>query len=233
MPATFLILFHSPRQSYLLSLLCKFARFGHIDEPRKLRILADKGIYTHSLIRYTGQFKWPAVIGGIPFMILGTALLIHFRTPSADSGYLVMCQIFNGIGSGFLATCGQLAVMAAVTHQDVAMVIALYGLFGGIGASIGMAIAGALWTNLLRNEIYDALPTASKNLTDTIYADMTVQLSYPAGDPIRDAIIAAYGEVQRKMVIAGSAFVPLVLLAVLVWRNVNVKNSKQTKGNVW
>lgn len=173
------------------------------------------------------------MIGGIPFTILGTALLIHFRTPNSGVGFHVMCQIFNGIGTGFLSTCGQLAIMAAVTHQDVAMVLALFDLFGSIGAAIGMAIAGGIWTNTLRSSIEDNLPEGSKDLADAIYADLTVQLGYPRGDPIREAINSAYGDVQRYMVITGAAFIPLVLVAVLIWRNINVKNLKQTKGNVF
>ncbi|KAK0727592.1 major facilitator superfamily transporter [Lasiosphaeria miniovina] len=184
-------------------------------------------------IRYTGQFKWPTIIVGIPFVLLGTGLLIHFRTPSTSVGFLVMCQFFNGLGTSFIATCGQLAVMAAVTHQEVAIALAFFNLCGSIGAAIGMAIAGGLWTNLLRNSIYDNLPAASKELTDAIYADMRLQLSYERGDPIRDAIIEAYGDVQRKMVIAGAAFVPLLLGAVLIWRDINVKEKRQTVGNVW
>ena len=185
------------------------------------------------LIRYTGQFKYPALIGGIPFMLLGTALLIHFRTPGTAAGWLVMCQIFCGIGTGFLSTSAQLGVMAAVSHQEVAMALALFDLFGSIGASIGMAIAGGIWTNTLRDGIEKYLPEESKNLTDSIYADITMQLSYAAGDPIRDATIDAYGDVQRIMVIVGSAFVPLVLIAVLAWRNINVMHLKQTRGNVF
>ncbi|KAK3374723.1 major facilitator superfamily transporter [Podospora didyma] len=184
-------------------------------------------------IRYTGQFKWPTIVVGIPFILLGTGLLIHFRTPGTSVGYLVMCQFFNGVGTSFIATCGQLAVMAAVSHQEIAMALAFFSLCGSIGAAIGMAIAGGLWTNLLRNAIYDNLPAVSKDLTDTIYADMRMQLFYENGDPIRMAIIDAYGDVQRKMVITGAAFVPLLLITVLMWRNINVKEKRQTVGNVW
>ncbi len=144
-----------------------------------------------------------------------------------------MCQLFNGIGSGFLTGCAQLGVMAAVSHQDIAIVLALFGLFGSIGASIGQAIAGGIWTNLLPAALYRNLPEGSKDLATTIYSSIETQLSYEAGTPIRDGIIAAYGEVQRKMVIAGSAFVPLILVMVLIWENINVKEKRQTKGVIF
>ncbi len=58
------------------------------------------------------------------------------------------------------------------------------------------------------------------------------------GSPIRNAIIAAYDNVQRKMVIAGSVIIPILLICLLMWKNLNVKKiedtrGKQTKGNVW
>ncbi|KAJ8124164.1 hypothetical protein ONZ43_g51 [Nemania bipapillata] len=192
------------------------------------------GLYT----RYTGEYKWLAIIGGIPFATLGTVLLIHFRTPGTHVGYLVMCQLFNGISSEIWTLAAQLAIMASVTHQEIAAALALWSLFGSIGASIGIAVAGALWTNILPVKLYEFLPDDAKDQAIAIYSDITVQLSYPIGSPIRDAIIAAYGDVQRKMVIAGSAFLPVCLICLLLWKNINVKkleeiNGKQSKGNVF
>lgn len=71
------------------------------------------------LIRYTGSFKMVAYIG-VPFMMVGTALLIPFRTPSTDVGLLVLTQVFVGIGAGLFSTCAQLAIMVPVTHQEIA-----------------------------------------------------------------------------------------------------------------
>ncbi|KAK1450029.1 major facilitator superfamily transporter [Colletotrichum melonis] len=188
-------------------------------------------------IRYTGRFKYIA-LSGVPICVLGTTLLIHFRTPSTTVGYLVMCQIFNGVASGIFSICSQIAIMSSVTHQQIAIALALHGLFGSIGAAIGLAIAGGIWNNVLKKNIYAQLPEGSKDLTASIYASIETQLSYPMGSPIRTAIIAAYADVQRKMVIAGCAFIPLVLLSLLIWRNINVKTveeekGKQTKGTVF
>lgn len=189
------------------------------------------------MIRYTGDYKLPS-LAVIPFAVLGTALLIHFRTPESHVGYLVMCQLFNGIYSGVWALTGQLAIMASVGHQEIAVSLALFGLFGAIGASIGYAVAGALWTNIFPVRLAARLPEDVKNMTATIYGDITVQLSYEMGSPERDAIIGAYQDVQRKMVITGVAFIPICALLVFFWKNINVKKleqsqGKQTKGNVF
>ncbi|KAF6807414.1 siderophore iron transporter mirb [Colletotrichum sojae] len=189
------------------------------------------------IIRLTGDYKYTA-LAGIPFMLLGTALLIPYRQPSTNVGVLVVLQLLNGIGTGIFAACAQIGVMAAVTHQELAIVMAIWGLFGGIGSTVGFTIAGGLWNNLLPHKLWSALPDEAKNMTMTIYGDIEVQLSYADGDPIRDAIVAAYADIQRRMVIAGAAFVPACLLSIAVWKHINIKKleaekGKQTKGQVW
>lgn len=178
---------------------------------------------------------------GIPFVAIGTGLLAHLRTPATHVGLLVMCQVLVGIGTGIFAACGQLAMWATVTHQEIAVVLAMYNLFGSIGAAIGSAIAGAIWTSFLPSELLKALPEDSQHLMPAIYSSLIIQQEYPMGTPIRDAIIVAYGVVQHKMVIAGACFVPLFALSVFMWKNINVKTlereqgeqGKQTKGNVF
>lgn len=190
----------------------------------------------HSIIRLTGDFKYTA-IGGIPFMLLGTALLVPYRTPSASVGVLVVLQLLNGIGTGIFAACGQIAVMSAVTHQEIAVAMAIYSLFGSIGSTVGFTVAGGLWNNILPAELERRLPEDAKNLTATIFGDVEVQLSYADGDPIRDAIVGAYGRVQHLMVICGACFIPLCIASILIWKRVNLKELEkkgpQTKGNVW
>jgi hypothetical protein len=146
-----------------------------------------------------------------------------------------MTQILVGLGTCVFVVCGQLAIMAPVTHQEIAAVMAVWGLFGSVGAAVGNAIAGAMWTNILPGQLYQRLPDVSKNQTAAIYADMVLQMSYADGTPERDAIVGAYADVQRKMVIAGACMIPLCLACVVMWRNINVKklDRGQTKGNVF
>ncbi|KAJ5129170.1 Major facilitator superfamily domain general substrate transporter [Penicillium bovifimosum] len=186
------------------------------------------------LIRYTGDFKWTAM-AGVPIFLLGTALLIPFRTPDTHVGLLTMVQILVGLGTCLFTVCGQIAVMASVRHQDIAVVMAIWGLFGSIGASVGIAIAGGMWNNILLDQLRNRLPEASKPLAESIFANMVTQMSYQDGTPERDAIVGAYGDLQRKMAIVGVCFVPLCILCTWFWRNVNVKRleKEQTTGHVF
>ncbi|KAK5625724.1 hypothetical protein RRF57_001440 [Xylaria bambusicola] len=187
------------------------------------------GPFVGLFISKTGAVKWAAIIG-IPFVVLGTVLLVEYRKPSTPVGLLVLFQILNGIGDGIWTPVAQLAVMAQVPHQQVAVGLALFGLFGSIGSAIGNAIAGALWNNVLPQKLEEFLPDDAKNRTAEIFGSIVVQQSFPFGTPERDAIVAAYGDVQRKLVIAGSAFLPLAIIFILVWKNINVKKLESSHG---
>ncbi|KAF5657950.1 major facilitator superfamily transporter [Fusarium heterosporum] len=140
--------------------------------------------------------------------------------------------VFHGVCGGIWAMTGPLAIMAQVTHQEIAVVLALYSMFGSIGQAIGFGISGALWTNDLPWEMHSALPQDAKNQTAALYGDIKLQMADPIGTPVRDAVVYAYGVVQREMVIAGCAFLPLICICVLVWRNKPI-DRQQTKGNVF
>ncbi|PVI01015.1 putative transporter [Periconia macrospinosa] len=189
------------------------------------------------LISKTGNFKYIAYTG-VPITLLGTALLIPFRAPSTNPGVLAFTQILCGLGTGIFATCAQIAIFAPVTHQQIAVVSAIQGLFSGFGSSIGYSISGAMWNNILPTQLYERLPEESKSRAAEIFGSIVVQQSFADGTPEREAIVAAYAHVQRLMVIAGACFIPLCILSIFFWRNINVKNleeekGKQTKGMVF
>lgn len=184
------------------------------------------------VIRWTGRFKPLALYFGMPLTILGVALMIHFRQPDVNIGYIVMCQIFIAFAGGTLVICEQTAAMAAVSHQYVAVVLALEGMFAYVGGAIGQTVASAIWTGVFPKKLEQYLPeSAQQNLTQ-IYGSLVVQLSYPRGTPERDAIILAYGDAQRNMLIASSAVLVIGVVAVFFWRDINVKERKQVKGLV-
>ncbi|KAJ6022720.1 hypothetical protein N7499_008035 [Penicillium canescens] len=186
------------------------------------------------LIRFTGEFRWTAM-AGVPIFLLGTGLLIPYRQPGTDVGTLTMTQILVGLGSCIFTVCGQIAIMASVSHQEVAVVMAIWGLFGSIGAAVGSAIAGGMWNNMLEKELYNRLPEDAKSQATSIYSNLVTQISYADGTPERHAIVGAYGDVQRKMVIVGVCITPLCILCTWFWRNVNVKKlyKEQTSGTIW
>lgn len=183
-------------------------------------------------IRRTGHFKWITLAFGVPFTILGVALMLKFRQPGANVGYIVMCQIFIAFAGGTIVICEQTAAMAVVTHQYVAVVIAIEGMFSSIGNGVGSSIAAAIWQGVFPSKLAAYLPEEELGNLTLIYGDLTTQLSYPVGSEARRAIQHAYADAQRMMIIAGTCVLVVSFAAVFAWRDIDVKDREQVKGRV-
>jgi hypothetical protein len=48
------------------------------------------------LIRITGRFKW-ILMCAVSLYLLASGLMIYFRTPGHNVGYMCMCQIFLAV----------------------------------------------------------------------------------------------------------------------------------------
>lgn len=184
------------------------------------------------LVRWSGRFKWLALYFGLPLQILGVGLMIFFRQPGWSVGYLVMCQIFIAFSGGTLVICEQMAVMAASSHGEIAVVLAIESMFTSIGSAIGSTVSAAIWTSTFPVSLAAHLPAAEQKNLHSIYEELTVQLSYPVGSPTRKAIDMAYGDGQRWMLTAGTAVLVVGLVATAAWRDYPVKDFKQVKGTV-
>jgi hypothetical protein len=153
--------------------------------------------------------------------------MIHFRGPEYNEGYLIMCQIFVAVGGGTMALMTQLAVMAVVSHQDTAAVLAVLGTFNSIGGAVGLAISGAIWTNTLPQQLAQNLPPSINNQSSTIFGSLTEQLSFARGSPERDGIIMSYAYLQKILCIAATCI--SIVNLILVWglKDVRLKQVKQ------
>ncbi|KAG9246932.1 major facilitator superfamily domain-containing protein [Calycina marina] len=184
------------------------------------------------VIRKTGYYKWLLYIA-VPLYVFAQGLMIYFRRPNQNVGYIVMCQIFISIGGSIFIMVQQLAILAASDHQHVAAILALLYVVGTVGDAIGNAICGAIWTNTFPQALARYLPTDAMDNIDAIYGDLETQLSYPVGDPTRIAIQKAYAYAQERMLIAGTAVIALAFFWILLIRNINVKTAHQVKGTVF
>ncbi|OAQ98249.1 hypothetical protein LLEC1_00777 [Akanthomyces lecanii] len=182
------------------------------------------GLVVGILIRWTGRYKWLALYLGAPLQILGVGLMIYFRQPGKSLGFIVMAQVFIAIAGGTLVICQQMAVMAAVSHKHIAVVLALLSMFSNIGGAIGNTVATAIWTGVFPKELAEALPGDAKKNATLIYQSLRTQLSYPKGTATRLAIEQAYGDAQRIMMIAATCLLVGTLFSVAMWRDIKVKN---------
>jgi len=56
------------------------------------------------LIAKTGRFKAQALFFGVPVTLLGAGLMIPFRQPDVNIGFIIMCQIFIACAGGTLVS---------------------------------------------------------------------------------------------------------------------------------
>ncbi|OJI84632.1 hypothetical protein ASPTUDRAFT_40640 [Aspergillus tubingensis CBS 134.48] len=183
-------------------------------------------------IRRTKYFKHVCLFFGAPLLLLGSALMIHFRGAQSSIGYLIMSQIFIAVGGGTLVIGIEMAAMAAADRDGVPLMIAMISLSGSIGAAMGYAVASAIYANTFPNALLRALPDSTKADYATIYSGgSAVQLLYPPGSPERDAINYAWAYSQKYECITAACLVVLAFPAITVWKNYNV-DRKQVKGTV-
>ncbi|KAK2743727.1 hypothetical protein FQN55_007130 [Onygenales sp. PD_40] len=182
-----------------------------------------------SFIRYYGKFKYVALIA-LPFQMVGIGLMVKFRQPGTDLWLVIMCQVLIAASGGTLTICEQMAVMAAANTSEIAIVLALLGLFSSIGGAIGQTIAGTIWMNTFPKQLGILLPEVSKAKVAEIFSSLSVQLSYPMGSMERDAIIRVYGIGQERMLWVALGLLFLGIPCILAWKNVDLKKVKKNQG---
>jgi len=182
------------------------------------------------MIRWTGRFKWLAVYFAVPLMMLSTGLMIHFRQPGTNIGYIVMTQIFNAFAGGTIVICGEMAMMAPSDHQHIAVIIALLNLFSSIGGACGSTVSAAIWTSKFRSALKEHLPPGAN--FEGIYGSILSQMINRPGTPTRIAINRSYGDAQRYMLIASTCLFVGALVSAALWRDIRIKSITQVRGRV-
>ncbi|KAL4910047.1 hypothetical protein BDW74DRAFT_144316 [Aspergillus multicolor] len=184
------------------------------------------------LIKKTSRFRW-LLFWAVPLYIVGVTLMIYFRKPGWSVGYLILCQVLIAFGGSTMICCQQVAVSAASDHNNIASALAFLGVFGSMGGAVGSSISGAIWTNTLPEALKRLLPESAKADWRVIYESLEIQLSYPVGSPVRNAIAYAYAETQTKMLIAGTGIMTLSLIWMFLIKDIRLSKDAQSKGVVF
>jgi SIT family siderophore-iron:H+ symporter-like MFS transporter len=105
----------------------------------------------------------------------------------------------------------QVGIQAVVGHEHVAIISAVFFCCFQIGAGIGAAISGAIWTNIMPNQLRERLTAAgvedAATIAKTVYGNplawVTKNLS---GTVARTAVDDSYRYVNRLLCISGLVF---------------------------
>ncbi|KAH8649662.1 major facilitator superfamily transporter [Tricladium varicosporioides] len=184
------------------------------------------------LIRVSGRFKWLAWLA-LPLQVLGGTLMIFLRQPDTPIAQLILPQLLIALSGGTLIITSDIAIMSLSSHAEIASLLALLALAANIGGAVGGSVSGAIWTNILPRELLKELPEEWKGDAWKIYEDLQVQLSFPVGSVVREAIIKAYAVTQFWMCVAGTLVLGIGFVGVALWRDVRVGEKRQVKGVVF
>ncbi|OKP13164.1 Siderophore iron transporter mirB [Penicillium subrubescens] len=169
-----------------------------------------------AVLRKHGRLKWWAICFGVPLTILGVVLMIKFRQPDSNIGYIVMCLIFVAFGGGTLVICEQMTVMAISAQRNIPAILAIEGVVASIGSALGSTDAVAMWTGVFPVKLKEFLPSSAQGELTAIYGSLSTQLSYAKGTATRDAIDHAYKETQNLMLITATCLYLITLASWLI-----------------
>lgn len=114
----------------------------------------------------------------------------------------------------------------------LALPLALLNLFCYIGTAVGFTISSAIWQGTLPKKLALQLPIEDPKCLETIFSSIEEQLAHEWGSPGCVAIQHAYADTSQLLLITGVAVWIIGLMAMLAWKNMNVKGVKQNKGFV-
>lgn len=171
-------------------------------------VLCVFGVVGGLIQRYTHRYKWLQVMG-LGVRCIGAGLNYWISQGNTNIATIVMMKVLLSAGGGISVIGSQVASQGAVKHKDVAIVIAVLGLWTNVGGAVGAAISAALWTEHLPAELAKHVPSLSADQITSIFGSIEVAR---AAEPRVD-IIAAYNATYRVLSLPAliCAFVPFAV----------------------
>ncbi|KAJ3796196.1 drug:h+ antiporter [Lentinula aff. detonsa] len=171
------------------------------------------GILTGFVQAYTRRTKWLLTIG-LCIRLLGVGLMIKSKGAHGTTGFLVICQVLQGLGGGIAACSSQLLAQGSVRHQDLGTATAFVLLWAAIGNAVGSALAAAIWRDHMPKQLSQNLNgLLNSTEIDSIYASITTAVTYRSDEAVYDGIITSYDYTMKILLIVATAIavVPVIL----------------------
>ncbi|KAI0018036.1 MFS general substrate transporter [Xylariomycetidae sp. FL0641] len=186
-------------------------------------VMVGTGLVSGLVIARLRRSKWAAVLGSA-VRLAGYGLQLRLNGAANSAAEVAMMQVVHAVGMGLvdamlLPHC-QLAVGAGRKdeHDDdedeVSRVTSVFMCFANVGASLGAALAGSVYTNLMDDALRDALghtaadPARVRELSESSLTDKLPAL----GTPERLAVGQAFSQIMVYVTYAavGTAILGLV-----------------------
>ncbi|KAA8913811.1 hypothetical protein TRICI_003119 [Trichomonascus ciferrii] len=172
-----------------------------------------------------------------PFIVTGTCLwmvamgiMYHFRGGESSHSGIIGAMVLLGIAGGLFTHPTEVSLQACVNHDHMATATSMYLAFRSIGSSVGSSISGAIWTQTLPKFLHKQFN--DPQMIKSIYGDpMTFIKKFKWGSPQREAVVEAYRQTQRILLITSLCMTFIFILSSLFLRDKKLE-SVQTLKNV-
>ncbi|RCK54967.1 Siderophore iron transporter ARN1 [Candida viswanathii] len=173
---------------------------------------------------YFRRLKGFAIFGCCMWM-LAFGLLYHYRSDLRAHSGIIAAQCVMGFGTGFFTYPVSILAMANADHEHMAVVVSAMYTFYRVGWAVGSAVASAIWNQNLYKRLLRHLGDAT--LATSVYGDpYTFIADYAWGTPERDAVVNAYGDVQRILMTVCLCFVAPMIVAGFLMRDPKLTNEQ-------
>ncbi|MCP2032634.1 EmrB/QacA subfamily drug resistance transporter [Okibacterium sp. HSC-33S16] len=171
-------------------------------------------------ISRTGKYKMYPILG----TIVTAAAMVAMTTLAADTPIWLICVFLFVFGAG-LGLIMQVVVLVAQNSVDASMVgtaTSTNNYFREVGASLGVAVFGTIFTTRLTGNLTDVFTKAGANAADASNATSTLdpQTLATLPDSVRDGIVTAYADALAPVFWYLLPFVAIAFLLSLFLKKV-------------
>ncbi|KAK4233786.1 major facilitator superfamily domain-containing protein, partial [Achaetomium macrosporum] len=151
-------------------------------------LLLPSSIITSLITTRTGHYRW-AIWSGWAVTAVGCGLMILLEDDTKTAVWALIFAVF-GIGHGMLLTGVNVGIQAVSSAEDAGRAAAMYAFMRTLGMSIGVAIGGTVFQNVMISKLDDlGLPETIAYESEAFVR--TMSLMEPT-DPTRIAAGQAY-----------------------------------------
>lgn len=160
----------------------------------------------------TGHYKWMPPIGGL---LIALSLYLLSTLSVGSSVWLACLYLFiHGVGTGIGFQILNLIVQNSFPISEVGTATGAHGFFRQIGASVGSAVVGTLFTSRLVAQLAERLGSVSggaSGVADPNSLTPAIVAQLPAN--VKNAVVTSYNEALTPVYLY---IVPLILLATVL-----------------
>ena len=175
--------------------------------PMILGLMAA-ALTTGQLAARTGRYKWMPIASMI---VLGVGLwLLSTLTPTTPLWVLLAYLFIVGSGVGLAMQILVLVVQNSFPDRQVGTATGANNFFREIGASLGAAVVGALFTSRLTDLLAERLPEGGQAGDANSF---TPELVNGMPDALREAVVGAYNDALTPVF---AALIPMLVIGLVL-----------------